>query len=75
VAERGTGTPLKQLLYPREFLALVSCPTVPTVRARLYATTLYTMTRAAEVRVLECHHIDVTYASVRVLKADDATTR
>lgn len=69
--ERGRGEALKQLLYPAEFLALVSCPKVPLVRARLYAVTLYTMTRAAEVRVLECAQIDVAFGNVKILKSDD----
>lgn len=73
--ERGTTRALKQLIYPAEFSALVSCPDVPVVRARLYAVTLYTTTRAAEVRVLDCAHVDLTHGSVQILVSDDPTAR
>ncbi len=72
--DRGAGAPLKQMLYPAELVALVSCPTVPLVRARLYAVTLYTMMRGCEVRILECPQVDIAYGNVKVLKADDRTT-
>ena len=73
--ERSTTQALKQLLFPREFLALVSCPDVPVVRARLYAVTLFTTTRAAEVRVFDCAHFDLVHGSVQILMSDDPTTR
>jgi integrase len=63
--------PLHQLLYPNEFLALVSCPDVPVVRARLYALTLYTMTRIGEVRVFECKDFDLEHRLVKIVKAHD----
>jgi len=73
--ERSETQALKQLLYPHEFLALVTCPDVPVLRARLYAVTLATTTRAAEVRVFEPHHFDVRHGSVQILGADDPSTR
>ena len=45
---------------------------MPAVRARLYTVTLYTTTRAAQVRVLACEHVDVTYSTIKVLMSDDA---
>lgn len=75
--ERSETQALKQLLYPREFLALVSCPDVPVVRARLYAVTLCTTTRAAEVRAFETQHFDVEHGSVQILMStsDGVTTK
>jgi integrase len=73
--ERSSTRALKQMLFPRELLALVSCPLVPLVRARLYAVTLYTTTRAAEVRVFRCEHFDLAHGSVQVVMSDDPTTR
>ncbi len=69
--EMPEGDPLHQMLYPREFLALVACPDVPIVRARFYATSLYTTTRVGEARVLECHHVDVDNRLVKIIKAQD----
>jgi integrase len=73
--ERSARKALKQMLFPAEFLALVSCPHVPIVRARLYAVTLYTTTRAAEVRVFDCSHFDVVHGSVQILMSDDPMMR
>ena len=73
--KRSKTKALKQMLFPREFTALVSCPGVPIVRARLYAVTLYTTTRAAEVRVFKCSHFDVVHGSVQIIMSDDPTTR
>lgn len=70
--ERSETQALKQLLYPNEFLALVECPNVPVLRARLYAVTLYTTTRAAEVRVFEPQHFDVEHGSVQILMSESA---
>lgn len=70
--EKAEGDPLHQLLYPNEFEALVSCPDVPRVRARLYAVALYTMTRIGEVRVLECKDIDLDHGLVKIVKASDS---
>jgi hypothetical protein len=77
--ERGpVGGALKQLLYPHEFLALVSCPAVPVVRAQLYAVTLFTMTRAAEIRALRCEQVDIAFGNIKILKsaaANETTTK
>lgn len=67
--ELPKGEPLHQLLYPNEFLALVSCPDVPLVRARLYAITTYTTTRIGEVRMFECDDFDVAHSIVKITKA------
>jgi integrase len=73
--ERSASKALKQMLFPAEFLALVSCPDVPIVRARLYSVCLYTATRAAEVRVLDASHFDLKHGSVQILMSDDPITR
>lgn len=69
--EMPEGDPLHQMLYPREFVALVACPDTPLVRARLYSIATYTMTRIGEARMLECEHINIDDRYVRVLKAQD----
>ncbi len=70
--DKPDGDPLHQLLYPNEFSALVSCPFVPLVRARLYAVALFTTTRVGEARVLECKDIDLEHGLVRIVKASDS---
>lgn len=69
--EKPAGDPIHQLLYPREFVALLECPDTPIVRARLYAFALYMTARIGEIRVLECPDIDVDNLMVRIVKAAD----
>lgn len=61
----------KQMLYPDELNALVSCADVPVERRRLYAFALYTAMRQAEIRALEWTDIDLPHRVIAVTKSED----
>lgn len=61
----------KQLLYPDEFLKLVSCPEVPLLYARFYAVAVYTLTRQAEELALDWSAVDLAHGTVHVHQSAD----
>lgn len=68
--DRG-GYKSKAFLFPAEFSALVSCPTVPAAWRRMYAVTTYLYLRAAEARALDWADVDLDRAVVLVHRSQD----
>lgn len=53
-------------LYPREVLALLSCPTVPLARRVTYAAAIYTGMRRGELAKVEAGDVDLEHCVIRV---------
>ncbi len=68
----SAGDKQKQMLFPDEFLALLSCEDVPVARARLYAVALLAHARSAELRALSWDDgsIDIEHRSIRITKQE-----
>ena len=64
----------KPILYPDEFLALVSCKHVPLNRRRLYAVATYTGARSNEVAALRASDVDLVHGRVSISKQVDRAT-
>lgn len=59
----------KQYLYPKELLALVSCPSVPLRWRRIYALAAYVYMRAGELRALEWADVDFEGGVISITKS------
>lgn len=64
----------KTILYPSEFVALVSCEKVPLVRRRLYAVAVYLAARANEIVALVAEDFDLAHRKVTISKQRDRKT-
>jgi len=61
----------KQLLYPDEFIRLVSCEDVPLLYARLYTVAIYTHVREAEELALDWNALDLAHGRIHVHQSVD----
>ncbi len=73
---RGTEK-AKAWLYPRELLALASCPKIPAMWRRMYVVAAYLLLRAGELRALRWEDVDLDQGIVLVhcQEDDEGATR
>jgi integrase len=64
----------KPILYPSEFLALVSCERVPLSRRQAYAVAVYLAGRANELAALGPADVDTEHRRIRINKQVDRKT-
>ncbi len=64
----------KVYLYPSEFLALVSCQSVPLRRRHMYAVACYSYARGGELEALEGTDIDIEHEEIHFGKAVNRKT-
>jgi integrase len=63
-----------QLLYPNEFIALISCEDVPLEYRRLYALVTYLFLRGGELKALTWPDVDIDRGIVSVRRTYDRNT-
>jgi hypothetical protein len=63
-----------QLLYPNEFIALISCEDVPLEYRRLYALVTYLFLRGGELKALTWPDVDIDRGIVSVRRTYDCNT-
>jgi integrase len=61
----------KSYIFPTEFLALVMCERVPIRWRQLFALSVYTYTRAAELEALEWEDVDIDRRIIHIHRAID----